>query len=268
MEEIMNFKELDKYFNENDEPNKEIFDKLTTPEELHYIAENHNWDNGITVLKWIVDNKLCSEATALMIFWRAQPYDYVEYKYDAKSLKYADTDIFDLIKIIMKNYKNGFYKKTSIKYNPKEDMPEDDNIPEIMYQETNGEEPYIYYDEKEVNSWFGEYLENLLARCDNSMELYNIAYLLEQKFSPSFINTWSKILEHKHCDKGIALFIYWKVRRHYPFVDRQFIVNKIINNEYKEIIKYDPKEDKGNKIKIENKWEIPEIMKKEIIWKK
>jgi hypothetical protein len=260
----MDFNELDKYFNEIDEPNKNIFDKLTKSEELHYIAENHNWDNGIIVLQWIAESKLCSEATALMIFWRAQPYDYVKYNYNSKPVKYMDMDIFNLIKAILENYKNGFYKKTSIKYNPKDDMPEDENIPEICFQETGGEEPYIYYEEKEANSWFGEYMESLFARCEDSMELYNIAYLLEHISPSEFSRQKKKILEHKHCDKGIALFMYWKIKKHFPFVDRKEIENKIKNNEYKEIIKYDPKKDTENEITVKNKWEIPEIMKQEI----
>ncbi|MDR2925564.1 MAG: DUF4274 domain-containing protein [Azoarcus sp.] len=267
----MDNKELDKYFNEVEEPDKDIFNKLTTSEELHYIAENHNWDNGIIILEWIIENKLCSEATALMIFWRAQPYDYTKYNYNAKSIKYIDIDIFNLIKVIIKNYENGFYKKTSIKYDPKEDMPKYENIPEIMFEETNGEEPYIYYDEKEVNSWFGEYFDNLLARCDNSMELYNIVYLLATKSRLEFSKQYKKLLEHKYCDKGIALFIYWKTKQYYLFSDMfedynvfQKIENKIISNECKEIIKYNPKMDKDNEINIKHKWKIPEKMKGEI----
>ena len=257
----MKYKELDKYFNNVVEPNKEIFNKLSTSEELHYIAENHNWDNGITVLEWIVESILCSEATALMIFWRAQPYDYIKYDLNKKETKYVDMDIFNLIKKILEKYPKKLFKKTEIKYDPKEDMPKIENIPEIMYQETNGEEPYLYYDEKESISLFGEYLENILARCNDSMELYNIAYLLK---SMEFLEVYEKLLDNKHCDKGVALFIYWKAKRYFPYVDMQKVVEKIVNNEYKEIIKYNPKEDKTNKMNINNKWEIPEIMKMEI----
>ncbi len=185
----MDFNKLDKYFNENEKPNKEIFDRLTSSEELHYIAENHNWDNGITILEWIAESKLCSDATALMIFWRAQPYDYIKYNYNSKNIKNVDMNIFKLIKKIKENYKNGFYERTSIQYNPKNDMPE--NIPEIMLQETNGEEPHIYYDEKESFSLVGDYLDNLLAKCDNSMELYNIAYLLSMNV---LLDTYKKYL--------------------------------------------------------------------------
>jgi hypothetical protein len=251
---IMDFKDLDKYFNDVDEPNKEIFDTLTTSDELHYIVENHNWDNGITVLKWIIKSKLCSEATALMIFGLAQPHEYTKYNYNSKNIKNIDMDIFNLIKTIMENYKKGFYKKTLIKYNPEDDMPKNENIPGIMYQETNGEEPYIYYDVEEVKSWFGEYLKNEIAKCNDSMELYNIAYLTEYR---NLLDNYKNILDHKYCDKGIALLIYWKLKPFYVF-DEKYVVEKIVNNEYKEIIKYKPEKNK------DNKWEIPEIMKMEI----
>jgi hypothetical protein len=258
----MDFKELDEYFNENEEPRREIFNILTTSEELHHIAENHNWDNGITVLEWIVESTLCGEATALMIFWMAQPNDYVKYNFNENSIKYVDMDIFNLIKTIMKNYVKGFYKKTSIKYNPKDDIWEE-NIPDIMYEETTGEEPYIYYDEKESFSLFGDYLESLLVRCDNSMELYNIVYLLVPM---ELSKTYDKIFEHKHCDKGIALFIYWRMKNYWNFEGEmeQKIINRIKNHEYNEIIKYNPKDDIENKKCQKNKWEIPEIMKMEI----
>jgi hypothetical protein len=180
-------------------------------------------------------------------------------------------DIFNLIKVIIKNYETGFYKKTSIRYNPKDDMPKDETIPEIMFEETNGEEAYIYYDEKEVNSWFGEHLDNLLTRCDTNMELYNIVYLLATKSRLEFSKQYKKFLEHEYCDKGIALFIYWKAKQYFLFSDMfedyhvfQKIEDKIISNEYKEIIKYNPRLDTDNEINIKHKWEIPEIMKREI----
>jgi hypothetical protein len=252
--------DLDKYFNEIDEPNKKIFNKITTPEELHYIAENHNWDNGITLLEWIVESQLCSEATALMIFWRAQPYDYLKYNLNKKLPKddYVDTDIFNLIKTIMEKYKNGFYKKTSIKYNPKEDMPE--NIPEIMFEETMGEEPYIYYDGKEVNSWFGEYMDTQIARCNSSIDLYNIAYLLN---GYGLINNYEKIISSEYYDKGIALLLYWRLKK-YSGLNHEETMERIKINECKEILNYNPKNDEENNGILRIQWEIPEIMKMEI----
>jgi hypothetical protein len=87
------------------------------------------------------------------------------------------------------------------------------------------------------------------------MDLYNIVYLLEY----NLVKYYKKILENEHCDKGIALFIFWKLNKLYEF-NKEGVINKIKNKGYKEIIKYNPMENKFCK----NKWEIPEIMKKEI----
>ncbi|WP_459190288.1 DUF4274 domain-containing protein [Parabacteroides sp. APC149_11_2_Y6] len=55
---------------------------LTQPDELHYLANVVNWDIHIPILVWIVKQAICSEATALMIFWQAQPQDYIIYKWN------------------------------------------------------------------------------------------------------------------------------------------------------------------------------------------
>ncbi|SIS39777.1 protein of unknown function [Chryseobacterium joostei] len=58
---------------DDNELDRTKFEMLTEPEELHYLADKHNWDNGVKVLQWIVESNICSEATALQIFWLAQP---------------------------------------------------------------------------------------------------------------------------------------------------------------------------------------------------
>jgi hypothetical protein len=224
---------------------------IYSPEALHRIADDHNWDDGIAELQWIVENSFCSEATAVMIFWRAQPDDYLEYSLD------EDLDeVFGLIKTVMEKYQNGFYMKTAIEYNPKDDMPADENIPDIMFEETEGEEPYIYYEHKDVG--FGEYLESQIRRCDNSIDLYNIAYLLT---GHCFFNNYEKILAHKHCDKGIALMVFWKLKQGCYVFDEEKIISKIKNNEYKEIIKFIPKDHIAAK---EIKWEPPADFKRKV----
>lgn len=51
-----------------DELDESKFKQLKTPEELHYLATQHNWDNGMKVLQWIAESPACSEATALELF--------------------------------------------------------------------------------------------------------------------------------------------------------------------------------------------------------
>ena len=58
--------------------------------------------------------------------------------------------------------------------------------------------------------------------------------------------------------------LYWKFKRSPYVFDEQMLINKIKNNEYKEAIRYNPRDHKENEIDKELKWEIPEIMKKEV----
>ena len=70
-------------------PNKDFFDSIQKPEELHFIADFYNWDDGPEVLTWIIDSDLCDEGTAKMIFWKSEPQDYTPYE-KAEEVEYDD----------------------------------------------------------------------------------------------------------------------------------------------------------------------------------
>jgi len=256
---------IEAHFSQGDSPTRKEFEQLTTSAELHYLAENYTWEDGVEVLQWIAESDFCSEATALMIFWLSQPEDYIEYSWNAKKFpEYFEVEVFDLIRTIVENFKKGFYKKTDISYDPKEDMPESDIVPEMMLQATSGEEPYIYYDEKEVSSWFGEYLDSRISRCENEIELFNIGALLHYMD----IEIYEKVLNHPLCDKGIALMLFWRLRNYAnPYGIEEIskeIIRRFENNDFREVLKYDPKEDTEIKIQRKAKWTIPDEMKKVI----
>ncbi len=71
-------KKIEKNFFEfsfNDEyediiPDKNIFDSLTSAEQ-YYLASIYNWDDGVIVLKWIIESPICDKGTAMKIFWMA-----------------------------------------------------------------------------------------------------------------------------------------------------------------------------------------------------
>jgi hypothetical protein len=252
---------IELYFNEAEEPDKEIFDTLKTPEELHYLADHWDWEDGVDVLQWIVESPLCSEATALMIFWQAQPNDFTEYSWKAKKLPDGDIEMFNLIRTIVDKFECGFYAKTSITYDPICDMPDEIIIPEIMYQATTGEETYFYYDEKEIRSWFGEYLDNKIARCDTALDLFNIAAFLRY----SNIENYEKILKHPLCDKGVALLIFWRLHTYCNMYCNEElpkeIIEKMQTNQYQEVLYYDPNKDTEISINKKQKWTIPAKLK-------
>ena len=234
----------------------EEFQKFTTPYELHEIACR---SCSFELEKWIVESALCSEATALMIFWRMNPAEFLNYSWKKK---FDDEIHFDIVRIIIKNFEKGFYQKTDIKYDPSDAISKEEFIPEVLLQACNGEEPYIYIDAKEVHSWFGDYLESKIHRCETTMELYNIAVSLKHRE----ISVYEKVIDHPMCDKAIALIVYWLLDKYsvsalYAQEGLSFnpilkkIVKRLQNNEYQEILEYDP-----NKYVKPIKWKIPEFM--------
>lgn len=52
--------------------------KISSSEELHFMAENHNYDDGTFLLEHIVNNPNCAIETAQMIYWLSAP----DYYYD------------------------------------------------------------------------------------------------------------------------------------------------------------------------------------------
>ncbi|MDO5077072.1 DUF4274 domain-containing protein [Corynebacterium sp.] len=49
------------------------FAGITSPEELHYLAKDYNFDDGFWVLEQIINNPFCDIRTARMLFWLSEP---------------------------------------------------------------------------------------------------------------------------------------------------------------------------------------------------
>ncbi|MGO4291732.1 DUF4274 domain-containing protein [Chitinophaga sp. RAB17] len=240
---------------------KEKFNQLTTPQELHYLAEQHNWDDGVDVLQWVVESEQCSEATALMLFWLAQPREFIKYKLTFTFGNIHENQVFQLIKTILENFTKGVYKKTDIHFDPVtvNGFPPL-QVPAFMRLATKGEETYIYFEKKEVDGWFLPQLENKIKRCDNALELFNIA---------SFIKIPDKaklILNSQLCDKGIAVMLFWKLMTYaYMWHETSDLLTEIIEKvdakEYPEVLSYDPTTDTQITMNVPKpKWAIPEMM--------
>lgn len=238
----------------------EDFLKINTSYELHDLAGMCSFD----IQEWIIESKLCSEATALMLFWNNHPEDFLGYSWKAKTGSRIED--FNFIRTIINNFERGFYLKTDISYDPSNAISKIKFIPDVVLQVCHGEEPYVYIDKKEVHSWFGDYLDSKIYRCDNTMELYNIVVSLKHRE----MSVYEKILDHPCCDKAIAIMIYWLLDRYSNFTIYaddwlaikpmlEKIVKKLENNEYPEILAYDP-----NKEVRPIKWKIPDYMFKKI----
>jgi len=76
------------------------------------------------------------------------------------------------------------------------------------------------------------------------------------------------IAESDLCDEATALMIFWRLRNYanlYGIEEiSQEIIRRIENNEYREVLKYDPKEDTEIKILRKEKWTIPYEMRKAV----
>ncbi|MBE5872313.1 MAG: DUF4274 domain-containing protein [Lachnospiraceae bacterium] len=67
------------YHNNEDEIKRKI-KKITDQKLLYIYAYNYNWDNGFEIPQMIIDNKVCSLSTALLLFYRADGYVYLQEK--------------------------------------------------------------------------------------------------------------------------------------------------------------------------------------------
>ncbi|MFC7773761.1 DUF4274 domain-containing protein [Flavobacterium sp. GCM10027622] len=131
--------------NEGDDnlTNFKLFEKLNSTDQ-YYLAENYNWDNGIAILKWIIESKKCDKGTASLIFWTSEP-DYYFEKSEAEISDY-EKDIFLLLKRIVEKFNHKEFKKSNLKYNPADREKRIDwskqnlewNIPEELKKPTKG----------------------------------------------------------------------------------------------------------------------------------
>jgi hypothetical protein len=101
------------------EPDKDVFDQITSPSELHFIAETYNWDDGTEVLSWIINSTICDKATARLIFWRSQPDFYTAFLSEEEAGYEAQT--YTLLRNIIDNFAMDFYKSERIAYDPRKD---------------------------------------------------------------------------------------------------------------------------------------------------
>ena len=67
------------YHNTDDEIKGKL-KKITNQKLLYIYAYNYNWDNGFEIPQMIIDNKVCSLSTALLLFYRADGYVYLQEK--------------------------------------------------------------------------------------------------------------------------------------------------------------------------------------------
>lgn len=203
---------IDAVFFERDDYSRADFEQLSSPAELHYLLHNHNWDGDNRLLQWLAESPRCSEATALEMFWLAQPQDYQQYALGKKPKAVCDAQIFQLIQTLMARYCQGFYARTALHFDPSPHLRQAVSIPASLYQPSSGETPYLYWEADEVADLFGEALTSALHRA-TGMDLYNIGALLPVE---ALLDHFEVLLAHPECDRGIAQMLFWRLQRRYP----------------------------------------------------
>lgn len=93
---------------------------LTTPEELHQLAWNYNWDDGVETMRQVALNPLSDQGTALLIYWYNQPGWIYQYAIREEVPEWA-VDSFDLAKEIESRYLTGFYTQSDFFFDPQND---------------------------------------------------------------------------------------------------------------------------------------------------
>ena len=257
---------------------KDSFTKFTSPAELHYLAQNWPWETReeIQILHWICESDICSKATALMVFWLAQPQDYTCYKFGTK-VPYDD-GTFTLIQIILNRFEQGDYQHYGIHYDPHANMPDENyEINEQMKEAVTGEE--TWYDEdyiKKIAWYVPDELQSEIRRADKDYlnMMANGLYHFRDAADVAEL-----IIQNPHCDKGTALLLYWRLlafcanrgfspieaEEKYPVLRE--LHEKLLSEQFCNGIAYEPLKDKENdKLlgKRKDKWTIPEYMKQAV----
>ncbi|RZK25820.1 MAG: DUF4274 domain-containing protein, partial [Hymenobacter sp.] len=93
-------------------PDRTVFEAITNPVEYHLIAADYNWDDGPEVLRWIVTSSLCTQATAQLIFWRAQPSFYTQFS-SAEEATY-EAEVYTLLRTLCSSGRGASITQTSL----------------------------------------------------------------------------------------------------------------------------------------------------------
>lgn len=253
---------------------RRVFEKFDTPEALHYLAQNWSWETeeGVQVIRWICESRNCSKATALLIFWLAQPQDYTAYRFGSKVP--FDNGVFAIVQMIIRRYTGNEYQHYGIHYDPAAAMPDEDiTIDDRFKAAVEGEE--TWYDEDYIKSlyWYvPSELKGEIFRCGNIDYLQMFADGLNEFKSPEYVA--ELVMHHPLCDKGIALLLYWRLLLHYytvcftppkammTFNVLQELGDKIVAGALPVKIAYAPLSDEKNKKLLgqeKQAWKIPDI---------
>ena len=257
---------IDAHFHENvagQDLSREAFNQLQTPQELDYLAKQHNWDNGVQLMIWVAQSPLCSQATAAEIFWLSQPQEYQQYKLASKLRSDAKQQVFALIQAVMQRFPQDYAAADDIHFDPAPMLQGSVDIPAALYKPTPGDPSYVYYTEDDVAHWFPQDWLIQIEQASSAIELFNIAWFMSRPEQAV------AILAHPLCDLGIATLVFWRLhsRCSLDVVTPELLhqlLTKIESGAFAEVISYAPALDPELKLPKAPAWEIPAVLKQAI----
>jgi len=109
-----------------------------SPEQRHFVALTLNWDFAGTTLDWLVTRPDCDLATAVELFWRAEPSEMIEFATKDALLKEAAYYEwpYDFVGGIVRRATSGFYNRDLIAYDTSAFKEE---LSEYSERQQNGE---------------------------------------------------------------------------------------------------------------------------------
>lgn len=85
---------------------------------LHAFVNRYNWDDGIWAMDRVARHPKCALGTALLIYWLAKPYWYLQWK-SAKASD--DPKAFEMLRFIEQRAKRGGYDHAAIAFDPRDE---------------------------------------------------------------------------------------------------------------------------------------------------
>jgi hypothetical protein len=92
------------------------------PDIWHVVATRWNWDYSHAPLLWIIRQENCDIATALEVFFLAEPSYYFRWVNDRSSVPADNLEMFDFLAEVRQRLARGFYKRSQIAFDGEKHM--------------------------------------------------------------------------------------------------------------------------------------------------
>jgi len=92
------------------------------PDVWHVVATSWNWDYSHPPLLWIIRQETCDIATALEIFFLADPAYYFRWAKDRSAIPPQNLEVFDFLAELRQRLAQGFYPRSEIAFDGEERM--------------------------------------------------------------------------------------------------------------------------------------------------